>query len=55
VYNEEDAEVCKSGGKVLKIISEKIPYKTPEYEISNGKVFLKNRNGRHSAFCFWGS
>jgi UDP-N-acetylmuramate: L-alanyl-gamma-D-glutamyl-meso-diaminopimelate ligase len=37
VYNEEDAEVVKVVESAENYFR-KIPYKTPEYEISNGKV-----------------
>ena len=40
VYNEEDSEVVKVVENAENYFR-KIPYKTPEYEISNGKVLLK--------------
>lgn len=40
VYNEEDAEVVKVVENAENYFR-KMPYKTPEYEISNGKVLLK--------------
>ena len=44
VYNEEDAEVVKVVESAENYFR-KIPYKTPEYEINNGKVFLKTEMG----------
>ncbi|WP_126653788.1 UDP-N-acetylmuramate--L-alanine ligase [Chryseobacterium aureum] len=44
VYNEEDAEVVKVVENAENYFR-KIPYKTPEYEISNGKVYLKTEMG----------
>lgn len=44
VYNEEDAEVVKVVENAENYFR-KIPYKTPEYEISNGKVLLKTEMG----------
>ncbi|SHF34171.1 UDP-N-acetylmuramate--L-alanine ligase [Chryseobacterium sp. OV279] len=44
VYNEEDAEVVKVV-EAAENYFRKIPYKTPEYEISNGKVYLKTEMG----------
>lgn len=44
VYNEEDAEVVKVV-ETAENYFRKIPYKTPEYEISNGKVYLKTEMG----------
>ncbi|ASK32118.1 peptidoglycan synthetase [Chryseobacterium sp. T16E-39] len=44
VYNEEDAEVVKVVDNAENFFR-RIPYKTPEYEISNGKVLLKTEIG----------
>lgn len=44
VYNEEDAEVVKVVDGAENYFR-KIPYKTPEYEITNGKVYLKTEMG----------
>lgn len=44
VYNEEDTEVVKVVEGAENYFR-KIPYKTPEYEISNGKVLLKTEMG----------
>lgn len=44
VYNEEDAEVVKVVESADNYFR-RIPYKTPEYEINNGKVFLKTEMG----------
>ncbi|WP_080778268.1 UDP-N-acetylmuramate--L-alanine ligase [Chryseobacterium phocaeense] len=44
VYNEEDAEVVKVVDAAENYFR-KIPYKTPEYEITNGKVYLKTEMG----------
>ncbi|NML71060.1 peptidoglycan synthetase [Chryseobacterium sp. RP-3-3] len=44
VYNEEDTEVVKVV-EAAENYFRKIPYKTPEYEISNGKVYLKTEMG----------
>lgn len=44
VYNEEDDEVVKVVENAENYFR-KIPYKTPEYEISNGKVLLKTEMG----------
>jgi UDP-N-acetylmuramate: L-alanyl-gamma-D-glutamyl-meso-diaminopimelate ligase len=44
VYNEEDAEVVKVVENAENYFR-KIPYKTPEYEINNGKVYLKTEMG----------
>ncbi|MDQ1097242.1 MULTISPECIES: UDP-N-acetylmuramate--L-alanine ligase [Chryseobacterium] len=44
VYNEEDPEVVKVVDQAENYFR-KIPYHTPEYEISNGKVFLKTEIG----------
>lgn len=44
VYNEEDAEVVKVVENAENYFR-KMPYKTPEYEISNGKVLLKTEMG----------
>lgn len=44
VYNEEDAEVVKVV-EAAENYFRKIPYKTPEYEITNGKVYLKSEMG----------
>lgn len=44
VYNEEDPEVVKVVENAENYFR-KIPYKTPEYEISNGKVHLKTEMG----------
>lgn len=44
VYNEEDAEVVKVVEGAENYFR-KIPYKTPEYEINNGKVYLKTEMG----------
>lgn len=44
VYNEEDVEVVKVV-EAAENYFRKIPYKTPEYEISNGKVYLKTEMG----------
>ncbi|MGC5746254.1 UDP-N-acetylmuramate--L-alanine ligase [Chryseobacterium sp. NFX27] len=44
VYNEEDAEVVKVV-EAAENYFRKIAYKTPEYEISNGKVYLKTEMG----------
>ncbi|RQP12407.1 MAG: peptidoglycan synthetase [Chryseobacterium sp.] len=44
VYNEEDAEVVKVVESAENYFR-KIPYRTPEYEISNGKVSLKTSIG----------
>ncbi|GAB0156683.1 Mur ligase family protein [Chryseobacterium sp. Alg-005] len=44
VYNEEDAEVVKVVEGAENYFR-KIPYKTPEYEINNGKVHLKTEMG----------
>lgn len=44
VYNEEDAEVVKVVENAENYFR-KIPYKTPEYEIVNGKVHLKTEMG----------
>ncbi|WP_100075303.1 UDP-N-acetylmuramate--L-alanine ligase [Chryseobacterium camelliae] len=44
VYNEEDPEVVKVVDQAENYFR-KIPYHTPEYEISNGKVYLKTEIG----------
>lgn len=44
VYNEEDTEVVKVVEKAENYFR-KIPYRTPEYEIVNGKVHLKTEMG----------
>ncbi|UOE37154.1 UDP-N-acetylmuramate--L-alanine ligase [Chryseobacterium oryzae] len=44
VYNEEDKEVVKVVESADNYFR-KIPYKTPEYEIANGKVLLKTEMG----------
>ncbi|MDM1556895.1 Mur ligase family protein [Chryseobacterium indologenes] len=44
VYNEEDQEVVKVVENAENYFR-KIPYKTPEYEINNGKVYLKTEMG----------
>lgn len=44
VYNEEDAEVVKVVEEAENYFR-KIPYKTPDYEIVNGKVHLKTEMG----------
>ncbi|KAA0127844.1 peptidoglycan synthetase [Chryseobacterium sp. SN22] len=44
VYNEEDAEVVKVVEEAENYFR-KIPYRTPEYEIVNGKVHLKTEMG----------
>ncbi len=44
VYNEEDAEVVKVV-EAAENYFRKIPYRTPEYEIVNGKVHLKTEMG----------
>ncbi|ROH97630.1 UDP-N-acetylmuramate--L-alanine ligase [Chryseobacterium daecheongense] len=44
VYNEEDPEVVKVVEDAENYFR-KIPYKTPEYEINNGKVYLKTEMG----------
>lgn len=44
VYNEEDAEVVKVVDNAENYFR-RMPYKTPEYEISNGKVLLKTEMG----------
>lgn len=44
VYNEEDAEVLKVV-EAAENYFRKIPYKTPEYEIVDGKVHLKTEMG----------
>ncbi|MDR2235521.1 MAG: Mur ligase domain-containing protein [Chryseobacterium sp.] len=44
VYNEEDPEVVKVV-EAAENYFRKIPYRTPEYEISNGKVHLKTEMG----------
>lgn len=44
VYNEEDAEVVKVVEHAENYFR-KIPYRTPEYEISDGKVHLKTEMG----------
>lgn len=44
VYNEEDAEVVKVVENAENYFR-KIPYKTPEYELNNGKVYLKTEMG----------
>ncbi|PIF44594.1 UDP-N-acetylmuramate: L-alanyl-gamma-D-glutamyl-meso-diaminopimelate ligase [Chryseobacterium sp. 52] len=44
VYNEEDAEVVKVV-EAAENYFRKIPYKTPEYEITNGQVYLKTEMG----------
>ncbi|AZA88432.1 peptidoglycan synthetase [Chryseobacterium shandongense] len=44
VYNEEDPEVVKVVENAENYFR-KIPYKTPEYEITNGKVHLKTEMG----------
>ncbi|WBV56116.1 Mur ligase family protein [Chryseobacterium daecheongense] len=44
VYNEEDPEVVKVVDNAENYFR-KIPYKTPEYEISNGQVLLKTEMG----------
>lgn len=44
VYNEEDPEVVKVVEGAENYFR-KIPYRTPEYEISNGKVHLKTEMG----------
>lgn len=51
VYNEEDEEVVKvveSSENYFK----KLPYKTPEYEIKEGKVFVKTDIGEVSLSIF---
>ncbi|SDL62364.1 UDP-N-acetylmuramate--L-alanine ligase [Chryseobacterium taihuense] len=44
VYNEEDSEVVKVVENAENYFR-KMPYKTPEYEIANGKVLLKTEMG----------
>jgi len=44
VYNEEDVEVVKVVENAENYFR-KIPYKTPEYELINGKVYLKTEMG----------
>jgi UDP-N-acetylmuramate: L-alanyl-gamma-D-glutamyl-meso-diaminopimelate ligase len=44
VYNEEDEEVVKVIESSTNFFR-KIPYKTPDYKISDGKVFLKTNMG----------
>ncbi|MDR6920901.1 Mur ligase family protein [Chryseobacterium sp. 2987] len=44
VYNEEDSEVVKVV-EAAENYFRKIPYKTPEYEINGGKVYLKTEMG----------
>lgn len=44
VYNEEDAEVVKIVEQAENYFR-KIPYKTPEYEIREGKAYLKTEMG----------
>lgn len=44
VYNEEDAEVVKVVENAENYFR-KIPYKTPEYKINDGKVYLKTEMG----------
>lgn len=44
VYNEEDPEVVKVVENAENYFR-KIPYKTPEYELNNGKVYLKTEMG----------
>ncbi|WP_153398575.1 UDP-N-acetylmuramate--L-alanine ligase [Chryseobacterium vaccae] len=44
VYNEEDPEVVKVV-EAAENYFRKIPYKTPEYEINGGKVYLKTEMG----------
>ncbi|MBW7676313.1 UDP-N-acetylmuramate--L-alanine ligase [Chryseobacterium chendengshani] len=44
VYNEEDTEVVKVVENAENYFR-KIPYKTPEYELSNGQVYLKTEMG----------
>lgn len=44
VYNEEDAEVVKVVENSENYFR-KVPYKTPEYEINNGQVYLKTEIG----------
>lgn len=44
VYNEEDSEVVKVVENAENYFR-KMPYKTPEYEIANGKVLLKSEMG----------
>ncbi|ASW74496.1 peptidoglycan synthetase [Chryseobacterium piperi] len=44
VYNEEDPEVVKVVDNAENYFR-KLPYKTPEYEISNGRVLLKTEIG----------
>lgn len=44
VYNEEDAEVVKVVENAENYFR-KIPYKTPEYKITEGKVYLKTEMG----------
>ncbi|WP_172284067.1 UDP-N-acetylmuramate--L-alanine ligase [Chryseobacterium sp. LAM-KRS1] len=44
VYNDEDPEVVKVVDNAENYFR-KIPYKTPEYEISNGQVLLKTEMG----------
>ncbi|CAA7197103.1 UDP-N-acetylmuramate--L-alanine ligase [Chryseobacterium potabilaquae] len=44
VYNEEDIEVVKVV-EAAENYFRKIPYKTPEYEINNGQVYLKTEIG----------
>lgn len=44
VYNEEDEEVVKVVENSTNYFR-KIPYKTPEYNISNGKVYLETNMG----------
>lgn len=44
VYNEEDPEVVKVV-EAAENYFRKIPYKTPEYEITGGKVYLKTEIG----------
>lgn len=44
VYNEEDEEVVKVVENSTNYFR-KIPYKTPDYKISDGKVFLKTNMG----------
>lgn len=44
VYNEEDPEVVKVVENAENYFR-KMPYKTPEYEIANGKVLLKTEMG----------
>ncbi len=44
VYNEEDSEVVKVVENAENYFR-KMPYKTPEYDIANGKVLLKTEMG----------